>query len=295
MKIEICPVCGSPELVPSFTTKDYYATHEEFEVWQCKSCGFLFTQNFPDGVDMARYYETDDYISHSNTNKGLVNKIYHAVRSYMMNKKAVLVKNNSAEGAKTILDFGCGIGFFLNKMKKNGFEIKGIDVSETARKYATTHFDIETFAPEKLSDFIDGSFDIITSWHSLEHVEALNEILKQFRRVLADNGTLFVAVPNAKSEDAAYYKETWAAYDVPRHLWHFTPPTVRILAKNAGFKVEKMLPMPFDAFYISMLSEKYRKHSFSFIRGFWVGLRCYLKSRKKTDKSSSIIYILKKK
>ncbi len=295
MIVNKCPVCGSTELVPSFKAKDYYATGEEFEIWNCNSCGFLFTQNFPDENEIGRYYDTSDYISHSNTKKGIVNKIYHLVRSQMILKKAKLTINNAKRTNGTVLDYGCGIGYFLDEMKKNGFSVQGIEINDDARKFAASNFGLETFPPSKINDFTDASFDIITAWHSLEHVDGTYKMLKQINRILSENGTFVVALPNVKSADAEFYKEFWAAYDVPRHLWHFSPATFKMLARNTGFKVEKMYPMPFDAFYISMLSEKYKNHSFSFIRGAWVGLKCYFKSRKQIDKSSSIIYILKKR
>jgi SAM-dependent methyltransferase len=292
--IDNCPVCGKTKKELAYTCVDHYATQETFDIFQCEACKFLFTQDFPADHEIGRYYDTKDYISHSNTDKGLVNKVYHRVRKRMMKKKAEIVKAHTRSSSAWLLDIGCGIGYFLSEMSIHGWSVRGIEKNKEARDFAHRNFAVTSYAPEKMAEFEELSFGVITLWHSLEHLENLNETLKRINKLLVENGTVFVAVPNAASADADHYKEMWAAYDVPRHLWHFTPETMQQLVVKHGFGIEAMYPMPFDAFYVSMLSEKYKKNSLSFIAGAFVGLKCYFKAWNKPERSSSIIYVLKK-
>jgi len=292
--IDKCPVCGHNHLELANTCIDHYATGEKFEIFRCASCGFLFTQNFPSENNIGRYYDTKEYISHSDTNKGIVNKLYHVVRNHMMKKKADIVRTHTHSSAPWLLDIGCGIGVFLSEMSKRGWSVKGIEKNKEAREFAHRNFGVAVNDPEMLDKFEESSFGVITLWHSLEHLEKLNETLKSIHKLLVENGTVFIAVPNAAAEDAAYYKEMWAAYDVPRHLWHFTPETMRLLVEKNGFGIEKIYPMPFDAFYVSMLTEKYKNNKLHFLSGAVIGLKCFFKASKNPEKSSSIIYVLKK-
>jgi len=294
IQIDTCPVCGSKNVTKAFSCTDYYATNEAFGLGKCSSCGFLFTQDFPSGDSIDRYYDTKDYVSHSNTKKGIVNKLYHIVRNRMMNKKAAIVEAHTRTSSRWLLDIGCGTGYFLSHMSKRGWSVKGIEKNKEAREFTHRNFGIISNAPEKMNDFEEFTFGVITLWHSLEHLEKLNETLSKINKLLVENGTVIIAVPNAASADAAYYKEQWAAYDVPRHLWHFTPDTMNIIANKNGFGIEKMYPMPFDAFYVSMLSEKYKKNSLAFIKGILIGIKCYLKASNNVKLSSSVIYVLRK-
>lgn len=294
VNIVTCPVCGSKKLAPAFSCVDYYATGETFEIGKCNACGFLFTQSFPSEDSIDRYYDTTDYISHSNTSKGLVNKLYHIVRNTMMKKKATLVEAHTFTTSRWLLDIGCGTGYFLSHMSKRGWAVKGIEKNKEAREFAHRNLGVFSYPPEKLNEIEEQTIGVITLWHSLEHLEKLNETLSSIHKLLVENGTVIIAVPNTASADATYYKEKWAAYDVPRHLWHFIPDTMEILAKKNGFGIEKMYPMPFDAYYVAMLSEKYKKNNVAFIKGLWVGLQCYFKSMGNVSKSSSIIYVLRK-
>lgn len=292
--IEQCPVCGKTEKSLALACTDYYATNEKFDIYRCDSCQFLFTQDFPADAEIGRYYDTKEYISHSNTDKGLVNKIYHMVRQRMMHKKAELVKAHTRSSSTWMLDIGCGIGYFLGEMSKHGFSVRGIEKNKDARNFAHKNFGVTCYEPSKMAEFDELSFGVITLWHSLEHLENLNETLKRIHKLLVENGTVFVAVPNANSADAKHYQEMWAAYDVPRHLWHFTPDSMKQLVNKHGFGIEAMYPMPFDAFYVSMLSEKYKKNPLNFLTGALVGLKCYFQAWNKPEKSSSVIYVLKK-
>lgn len=293
--IEKCPVCGHTDFSKVMTCTDHYATGESFDLYRCTGCDFLFTQNAPVEAEIGRYYETPDYISHSDTHKGLMNSVYHRVRKIMLQKKAELVEKSSGLSCGKILDIGTGTGYFINKMKENGWNVSAIEKSPQARMFAKEHFGIEVMSPENLFALEKKSLDVVTLWHVMEHLEQLNKTWDTIYSLLKDNGTLIIAVPNCKSYDAMKYKEMWAAYDVPRHLWHFTPSTINELATKHGFSLKEKYPMPFDAFYVSMLTEKYKKSLSPFISGLITGTKAWFSSIQSKEKSSSMIYIFRKK
>ena len=185
-KVQYCPICNSQKFKSHFECKDYYATGEEFLICDCEQCGFRFTQNFPDEDKISRYYETSDYISHSNTQKGIVNKIYHFVRSFMLRRKANLIEKIAEKKQGTLLDFGCGIGFFLNEMNRRGWSVQGIEKSEEARRFAEKQFGLNIFSNEKVASFDSKTYDVITSWHSMEHIEFLNQTIDQLQMALKE-------------------------------------------------------------------------------------------------------------
>lgn len=289
-----CPICENTEFSGFLTCSDHYVTKEVFQLNKCNNCGFVFTQDFPSESYIGSYYETSDYISHSNTKKGLVNFLYHYARSYMLQRKCNLIQEVSEVKQGTILDYGCGTGFFLNAIRQTGWKTIGIEKSPSARVFSKKEFNLEVLAPETLSNIASASCDVITLWHVLEHIEDLNGMMIELKRILKPSGRLILALPNAGSYDALHYREYWAAYDVPRHLWHFTPRTLFSLAQKHDFQLVGKKGMPLDAFYISMLSEKYKKNSFAFVRGFFIGLKGLISSWKDTALNSSVIYILKK-
>lgn len=293
--IDKCPLCEGKRFEKMMTCIDHYATEEPFDIWRCRECGFLFTQAFPVEAEMGRYYESPDYIPHSDTNKGIVNRIYHWVRACMLSRKARLIRHYSGLDRGVLLDIGAGTGYFPYHMKKKGWKVLATEKSAAAREFARTHFCIDMEEPEATEQQKDKSFDVITLWHVMEHLEHLNETWEILHRILKDRGTLFVAVPNPVSSDAMKYKEMWAAYDVPRHLWHFSPSVMERFGNKHGFFPVARRPMPFDGFYASMLSEKYRKSRFPFFKGIVNGTGTWLSSLGNKDRSSSMIYIFKKK
>ena len=277
------------------TCVDHYATGESFDLVRCQDCGFLLTQNPPVEAEIGRYYESPDYISHTDTHQGLMNKVYHWVRKYMLGRKARLVSQRSGLKKGRLLDIGTGTGYFSHAMKVRGWEVSAIEKSPQARSFAKENFQLEVEAPEALQQMPNQHYDVVTLWHVMEHLEHLNETWEELARILKDSGTMIIAVPNPNSFDAMKYKEMWAAYDVPRHLWHFSPSSMQQFGIKHGFVLEERLPMPFDAFYVSMLTEEYKKHRFFFLRGMWTGFQALLSSMVKKDQSSSIIYIFRKK
>lgn len=291
--LHTCPLCGSDALESAMECKDYYASGETYVLEKCSKCGFLFTQNVPDETEIGRYYETPAYISHSDTRKGLTNSLYHIVRKYMLKRKRLLVEKISGRTNGNLLDYGTGTGYFAQTMKEAGWHVTAIEKSEQARKTALDNFGLQVDSEQTFSQLQPGTFHVITLWHVLEHLQNLNEMWEQLRRLLTSDGHLVVAVPNCQSSDAGYYGNMWAAYDVPRHLWHFSPETMRQFAEKHGFRLIRTLPMPFDAFYVSILSEKYRQTALPFIKGMCSGLRAWLRACRQPDKSSSLIYVFR--
>ncbi|MGL4294019.1 MAG: class I SAM-dependent methyltransferase [Bacteroidales bacterium] len=300
--ITTCPVCGGCETGDYLHCMDHYASGEPYQIGRCKQCGFLFTQDFPDESEIGRYYETPDYISHSDTRKGIMNRVYHLVRQFMLRRKADLTESLIAGGndrekqqpKKAILDIGCGTGYFLEAMKQRGWKTQGVEKSEAAAAAARRGFGLD-IEPDLSNIAADARFDVISLWHVMEHLQDLPGVFVRLREMLTNQGRLIIAVPNSVSYDAAYYGKYWGAYDVPRHLWHFSPDTFARLVNKEGFEIEKFAPMPFDAFYVSMLSEKYKGNKNSFIRGMMRGAIALTYALRDPRKSSSIIYILRRK
>lgn len=295
LTINACPLCGGTHLKRAMTCTDFYASGEQFDVLSCEDCGFTFTQGVPVEAEIGRYYETPDYISHSDTKKGAMNALYHQVRKYMLGKKARLIAKESHRKSGRLLDIGTGTGYFAATMAQRGWKVEAIEKNEQARLFAEEHFGLEVKSEAALHEFQAGSFDVITLWHVMEHLEHLDSTWECLYELLSDRGILIVAVPNCSSYDAEKYGEYWAAYDVPRHLWHFTPVTIQQLASKHGFIMAARHPMPFDAFYVSILSEKHRKSSLPFMKGMFTGTMAWFSALGRKERSSSMIYVFRKK
>ncbi|MDX2172458.1 MAG: class I SAM-dependent methyltransferase [Bacteroidota bacterium] len=290
--ISQCPVCKAESFSSFLTCKDYTVSQEDFSIVSCNSCNFKFTNPRPEDYKLGDYYKSEDYISHSNTSKGFISKLYKSVRNYTLNKKLKLISGYVSRG--TILDYGCGTGMFLNVCQNSGWKAFGMEPDEGARKIAS-EMGLNVFSDKgKIETYIGNErFDIITLWHVLEHVTDLEETLNFFKTKLNQNGALIIAVPNYTSFDAKHYKEFWAAYDVPRHLYHFEIETIQKLLSPCGFKLVETKPMKFDSFYVSMLSEKYKTGSIKYFNAFMCGLKSNLKA-KQTKDYSSVIYVFRK-
>ena len=287
-----CPVCGSQELDPFLSTRDFFLSGEEFTISKCGKCGFRFTNPRPEANELGRYYQSTDYISHSNTRKGLFASVYQLVRKYTLSRKYALLRKFHQQGK--ILDIGCATGQFLNYMESRGWVATGIEPDEKTRNRAISEFGLKVFPEDQLNVFENASFDVISMWHVLEHVSMLDQRMEQLKRLLKPGGTLIVALPNCNAYDARKYGMFWAGYDVPRHLYHFTSSDVEFLFGKYGFKIIRVLPMWFDAFYVSLLSEKYKSGKMRWIRALWNGFWSNLKSGQKNGFSSHI-YVLKTK
>jgi 2-polyprenyl-3-methyl-5-hydroxy-6-metoxy-1,4-benzoquinol methylase len=289
-----CPLCGNTESKDNLVIVDHSISKEIFHIASCPSCNMRFTIDAPTENKISPYYQSEDYISHSNTNRGLVFSIYHRVRKIMLGRKAKHIKDYHKSGR--LLDVGCGTGYFAGYMQAEGYQVVGIEIDENARELGKSQFQIEAFGPEKLiNKELGNPFKIITLWHVLEHLYGPKKYMEIFKDHLTEDGILVIAVPNYTSYDAKYFKTNWAAYDVPRHLWHFEPATMAILAEKTGFEIIDKKQMPFDPFYNSMLSAKYKKQFPSIIWGCVIGLVAYLQGFINTNRASSVIYTLKKK
>lgn len=291
----VCPICGNSDIEHCFSCKDNFATGELFDICSCKECGFSFTQKFPDEKEISRYYESSTYISHSNTRKGIVNKLFHIVRHIMLRRKVNLMEKLTYLKNGVIVDYGAGTGYFARAMQRKGWKVTAIEKSEAARNMSKEDFGFEMYPETALNSIESGSIDIITLWHVLEHVQHADDLWDKMYDLLDVTGIAVIALPNKLSYDATHYGKDWAAYDVPRHLWHFTPATIAAMGRKHGFILEKMITMPFDGFYISILSEKNKGASMPFIRGMWCGFKGWLKTCKKREASSSLIYVFRKK
>ncbi len=289
-----CPLCNSDGIAQHFAAKDHLLTGEAFEIWQCGACGFLFTQSTPSSDEIGKYYQSHDYVSHSDTRKGLMNKVYHLGRNFMLRKKFGMVDRVAKN--KSLLDIGCGTGYFPAFMHQKGYTAAGVELDPKAREFAEKQFGLKVHSPEEfLGDKFEGRFDVITLWHVLVHLDDFNLYLKKMQEHLEKDGTLVIALPNCNSVDARFYKKYWAGYDVPRHLWHFTPATLHILAGNHNLEVTGMKHLPLDPFYNSMLSEKYKGNKLYMISGTIIGKLAYIESLFNIKKSSSVVYFLKRR
>lgn len=287
--IKSCPICDHSTFNPFINCVDYTVSNKEFSIVICDNCDFHFTNPIPKISEIGAYYKSETYVSHSSTKKGLINKIYHLVRSYTLKKKVALV--NKVKNGNNILDIGAGTGHFFNALKHANLNPIGLEPDEDARAVALKEHGGELQPLENLYKLEDASIDVVTMWHVLEHVYDLRKDLQQISNLLKEDGTLIVAVPNRTSFDAKHYKEFWAAYDLPIHLYHFSPLDIKNLMEHYNLEVESVLPMKFDSYYVSMLSEKYKGGNI--LKAVLNGFRSNLKAKEGTY--SSQIYVMKKK
>lgn len=287
-----CLVCKGEDHDFSLKCKDNLAGKDNFDIYKCRICGFCFTMDPPSVEKITAYYDDEDYISHSDTSKGLINTLFHFTRSLMLlRKKKIITK---ATGLKTgvLLDIGCGTGYFASFMKERGWNVSGLEPNEKARDFAGSNFGLNVFSGTDNPELKENHFDCITLWHVLEHFHDPEKYLSFIHRSLKPGAPCIVALPNCGSFDAKHYQQHWAAWDVPRHLWHFNTETFRTFAENNGFKISKVKRLPADVFYISILSERYRGANMPFITGMIKGLRFSLLTLFNKKRSSSLIYIL---
>jgi 2-polyprenyl-3-methyl-5-hydroxy-6-metoxy-1,4-benzoquinol methylase len=287
-----CPVCGSTAINNVLQVKDYTVSNTQFTIAECNDCTLRFTQDVPDQASIAPYYKSEDYISHTNTQKGLINRLYHFVRKRTIERKRKMLCSVTGLSKGTMLDVGCGTGAFLYEMKQHGWQATGLEPDADARAVAKEQYGLELQEADQLYQLSARQFDAITLWHVMEHVHDLQAYVQQLKNLLSEKGKLFIAVPNYTSADATTYQQYWAAYDVPRHLYHFSPRSVEVLMQNNGLKVEQYKPMWYDSFYISLLSSKYKNGKTNWIGAALTGLTSNLKAISNTKKCSSVIYII---
>lgn len=289
-----CPVCSSPKIAASRSICDYSVSKKVFPVWSCNDCSHLFTQDVPAQNEIGPYYASEAYISHSDTKEGFFNKAYHYARDLMLDKKRGLLEARHS-GSGQLLDIGSGTGYFMNCMQQAGWQTLGIEADPGARKYSQEKFELDVQDVDKLDEIPADSKNAVSMWHVLEHVHELQHYMQRIHQILKADGSFFVAVPNCTSSDAVHYETEWAGWDVPRHLYHFTPDSMQRLAEINQFEIVERKGMPFDPFYVSMLSERYKGNSLGAVRGIIRGIQSFLRAQSNVEQSSSIIYIMKKK
>ena len=291
-KIDQCPICKAKSFDNHIICKDHSVSGESFALSKCQECEFVFTNPRPEKSVIQNYYDSADYISHTDKATNLTNIIYKQVRNITLNQKLSLI--NRLTKSRTILDYGCGTGEFLNHCQTNGWEVRGVEPNGQARQISIDKNG--ECAVEKIEDLEkEIRYDVITLWHVLEHVHNLNKVLKKLEAKMTKKSHLVIALPNNHSFDQNLYQADWAAYDVPRHLYHFNQLTFNILANKHGLKLIETLPMKFDAYYVSLLSEKYKTGKSNFLRAFINGWKSNIWASKHNNNYSSLIYVLKKK
>lgn len=284
-----CPVCGSEQIQQQMSCKDHLVSGKDFSIGVCMICQFRFTSPRPDDNDLGDYYKSDNYISHTNTKKGLASRLYHLVRKRTLKQKVRLLSRYVSRG--TLLDYGAGTGMFLDAAKAYGFNAVGIEPDPTARLHAR-ELGLELLADKNLLQSSQ-RFDVVTAWHVLEHVSDLNETIEHLKAHLVEKGVFVIALPNYRSFDANYYGPNWAAYDVPRHLYHFDKVSIRNLMAKHQFQLTATHPMVFDSYYVAMLSEKYKTGKNNYLKALWVGFLSNFRAGNATG-YSSVIYVFRK-
>lgn len=289
-----CPICNGASIENYTEIKDYAISGEIFSLSICKDCTFVFTNPRPDNQEIIRYYQSDNYISHHSNEKGMVTSVYRKIRNIMLKRKVNLINSLATSKIKTLLDIGCGTGEFLNKATKEGWITLGLEPDTDALNSAIENYGLDVKSPQELFTIKPSTFDIISMWHVLEHVHLLNEYLSSIYQILKPAGSFIVAVPNYISEDSKVYGKYWAGWDVPRHLYHFNRTTLEKLGNKHGFKLSHILPMPFDAYYVSLKSEEYKGNKLSaYMLGAINGVRSNTKAAS-TGEYSSLIYVFSK-
>ena len=292
MKNDQCLICGQSKIHDLFTAKDHGISQENFIISECLNCKFQFTKNPPVESKIGPYYEATKYISHTEESPNFINKLYFYIRDFMFVEKYKIIRKYNS--SNNFLDIGCGLAHFLNFVKSKNNNVTGIEKIESTANIARSKFQIEILPPEfLLENKLKEKYDIITMWHVLEHLYNPKEYINAIKKLFNHESILIIAVPNQNSTDAIKYSEFWAGYDVPRHLWHFNPINITSWVEQFGFKHIATHRLPFDAFYVSILSEKYRGSKFATLRGMFNGLVSYLKSISNIQKTSSLIYVFK--
>ncbi len=289
-----CLACGSADSAGLFNAKDHMVSKSEYLIRRCNACGMGWTANPPAEPESGAYYVSEDYISHTDRKQSLPDKLYHLARSFMLRRKQRMVTLATGKNNGNLVDIGSGTGYFAAFMKKKGWQVTAIEISETARKYSENQFGLKAISPEEINHLPSGSADCITFWHVLEHLYDPAEWFNNVARVLKDDGKCILALPNFSSSDALWFGKWWAALDVPRHLWHFTPEALRLFAGRNGFTCERIASLPLDLFYISILSYRNKGIPMPLLRGVMTGMFLGIRSGFRKQRSSSLVYILSK-
>ena len=289
----ICPVCDSQNNRKVFHTFDYLVTGKNFDIIECNKCTLRFTFPLSNPQKIGKYYQSEDYISHTDIGNSMINILYKFVQRFTMRLRARIVENYSGLTSGSILDIGCGTGLFLVEMQINRWNISGVEISESAQRFAQEITDTKIYNQDEFMQSLP-QYDVITLWHTLEHLYDLKKYMYKISASLKNKGIVIVAVPNYMSLDADYYQHDWAAYDVPRHCYHFSKMAMNKLFNECGFTLVDIKHMPFDPFYVSLLSEFKVRKKRNIFKALWIGWRSFWNGRKDTNRASSIMYVFEK-
>ena len=285
-----CPWCGSNKAQINLWLKDEFLTKKDFHICECLNCGLLYTMPRPSKEKIGAYYKSDEYYSHQENKKGFVPRLYEAIKKINLKHKFRLASRDLPVGK--LLDIGCGVGDFLHVAENKGWQCTGVEPSEEAREIARQRIKGDLLYSEDLEQLPDQSFDLITMWHVLEHVDDLKWQVAQLQRLIKPNGRIVIAVPNYRSYDGRFYNAYWAAYDVPRHLNHFNRTVLTKIFKTSGLSLVSMDKLVWDAYYISFMSEQYKHHFMPLVRGVFRGLVSNAKARR-SGEWSSLVYVFR--
>lgn len=293
-KLSECPVCNSTNIQNHQVVLDQSISKESFVIMKCKSCNFQFTNPRPTLDEIDKYYHSEEYISHSDKSNSIINIIYKLARKFALRSKRKLINKIAKQKKGRLLDYGCGTGYFLQEMKKDGWKIAGVEPNDQARAISN-HLNNQSVV-RNLSELKmkNQKFNIITLWHVLEHIHDLNDMIKKLKDILKEKGKIIIAVPNIDSYDQQLFGEHWAAYDVPRHLYHFDQDTMKTLMLKHGLRIKKVYPLKLDSFYISLLSNKYKNGKNKYLNSFITGYKSNSYASKNKNNYSSLIYEIKK-
>lgn len=291
-KREFCPLCGSKAFYRYLNTTDFFLSGKEFGLEKCNDCGLVFTNPIIEEAYIGNYYDSDQYFSHPNQKRSPLKLLYDLIKKHNIKSKFKQINRYKQSG--TLLDIGCGSGDFIKYGKDNGWEVSGIEPNEKARDFAAGLTGEKILKPEQADELPLAHFDVITMWHVLEHVEDLDKQLNLINRLASRFAVLFIALPNYRAYDAIKYGKYWAAWDVPRHLYHFDKNTIQQLFLKYNFELKVTYPMIWDAFYVSLLSEKYMKRSFPMIRAVVTGMKSNQRAKNENN-YSSLVYCFERK
>lgn len=288
-----CPVCGADTTTQALSAVDTTVSQLTFCIQRCTNCNAHFTSPRPSPKAIGEFYRSNKYISHTDQDKGLLARIYRKVRATAVAQKLRLIQQTHPSGK--LLDFGCGTGTFLQHAAQRGFKITGVEPNQEARAIATQS--ARAHVHSELSEIpLDQQFNVVTMWHVLEHMHQPADTLTSIRKLMPPDGLLVIAVPNRSSWDASHYGAAWAAWDVPRHLTHFSNEDMKHILLRTGFKVVRTRPMWFDAPYVSILSEQGKGLGpiAAVLKGGFIGMVSNMIALVSRRPTSSTIYLAQK-
>lgn len=290
-----CPLCGASGQLPYANCTDFAVSKESYTLLRCPECGVVYTLDPPSESEMKRYDKLYQKLKLGDSPSGLTGRLYYRVRSRMLRKKARIVERQAYRTGGSLLNYGAKTGFFSHIMERRGWKVTSVEKYHEERIFSLEMFHHRMIDVPEMDSLHDGTFDVITLWHVFEHSHNPNGLLDRFYELLRPGGILVMACPNVRSTDAMHYGPYWAAYDVPRHLWHFDPISLSKLAHRHGFTLMHHERLPYDSFYISILSERNLRHRMSFIRGMLNGYHSWFVSLTRRNKSSSLVYVFRKR